>query len=78
VFVFLHRLLLRWPAARLQGAIPIGSDERPGGRIKFTHSGRTMEGFARILAIWTDGVTIRREDSGTIQFLHRGDYELTD
>ncbi|MCW7072096.1 MAG: hypothetical protein OCU12_07220 [Methanophagales archaeon] len=71
--------LPRGPASRLRRAIPIGSrTERPGDLIEFDVRDPDAVVFGRVLAVWNDGVTLRRSDTGTIQFLYRGDYELLD
>lgn len=48
--------------------------EHLGGRIEF--DGLRGPVPAKIIAVWRDGVTLRRDDTGTIQFLHRGDYRV--
>lgn len=61
---------------RVQPIIELGGGlETVGGPIHFTTKAGEVVG-AIILAIREDGVTLRRSDTGTIQFLHRGDYEL--
>ena len=60
---------------RIPPAIEIGPPETVGGPIHFTTKAGETVG-AIILAIRDDGVTLRRSDTGSIQFLHRGDYAL--
>lgn len=67
----------RPPAVRLRQTVALGDVERPGGRIRFTMRDGTAVG-ARIIAVWRDGITLRRADTGTIQHLRRGDYELVE
>ena len=67
--------LPRGPASRLPRAIPIGAQERPGNPISFSMKDGSVIG-GTIIAVWHDGASIRRDDTGTTQFLHRGDYEL--
>jgi len=67
--------LLRGPASHLPPAVPITAQERAGVAIEFTMADGSQV-RATIVTVWSDGVTLRREDTGTIQFLRRGDYTV--
>jgi len=66
------RDLPRGPGSRIRRSIAIGTFERPGGTIQFDCRSETID--ATIIAVWNDGVTLRRDDTGTVQFLNRGTY----
>jgi len=69
------RDLPRGPASKIRQSIAIGTFERPGGKISFPLNDLDRVA-ATIIAVWNDGVTLRRDDSGTVQFLYRGDYRV--
>lgn len=66
------RDLPRGPSSKIRRSIAIGTYERPGGTIEFDCQSETIS--ATIIAVWNDGVTLRRDDTGTVQFLDRGNY----
>lgn len=66
------RDLPRGPSSKIRRSIAIGTYERPGGTIEFDCQSETIS--ATIVAVWNDGVTLRRNDTGTVQFLDRGNY----
>jgi len=66
------RDLPRGPGSKIRRSIAIGTFERPAGTIEFVSESETIE--ATIIAVWNDGVTLRRNDTGTVQFLYRGTY----
>lgn len=68
------RDLPRGPASKIRPSIAIGTFERPGGTIEFDCAAEVVE--ATIIAVWNDGVTLRRNDTRTVQFLHRGNYRV--
>jgi len=68
------RGLTRGPASCIRPLIVMGTNERPGGRVEWDAPAGTVRGS--ILAVWSDGVTLRRMDTGTEQFLYRGDYRV--
>ena len=71
------RDLPQLPVVHLRQTVPLGHVERPGGQIQFTTTDGTIVG-ARIIAVWRDGVTLRRTDTDTTQYLGRGDYKLVE
>lgn len=65
-----HRIKPQKPAASAGDELePI-----PGGRIRFDDARGSIR--ATIIAVWPSGVMLRRDDTGTVQFLARGDYAI--